>query len=649
MVLKQRVGQFPILSSMTLSESTMPGSSFVIPTAIDPDGENYGKVHYELLPAMEKFELRMQNQVDGSVEPQLVLTGRLDREADTHCDMKVIAYDGGQPPKTGSIDVRVEVQDVNDNGPVFTSDTYEATVPEDLPIQSIILQVTAHDLDAGVDSAVSYELSEPTEAALGHLFALSSETGGISLQNSLDYEEATEYHLIVLARDEGPGSIPAEAEVIIKVLDVNDNSPQITVTMLDASGDAKITENAGPGTFVAHMSVFDADSGKNAEVSCSLTGDHFALEEIYSGDYKIINLTPLDREIREKYNIQVTCKDNGDVPQFAMETLQVTVIDVNDNPPVFSQTIYIATVVENNLVGAFLLDVNATDSDTGANAEIRYFLDDQVTHLFDIDEKSGTIMGKVTLDYEETQHISFTVTAVDRGDPSLATSARVLIVVEDANDNLPTFSHESYAFSVAENQPYGNLVGVVNDIDRDSNPYNKFEFSLVPSASAEFFTIQPNTGEITTSMVLDREETPMYSLIIEAVDLADPQMSSTTTVSIYVMDTNDNAPVFVNPSSDNDTIYVSNLADIGYEVTRVSSIDKDMGINAAVTYGFYQGDRGGLFNIDSSTGSVSVAKSLRHIDDQLYQLVVIARDQGVPQMSAMANLNIVIKESVPNN
>ncbi len=399
---------------------------------------------------------------------------------------------------------------------------------------------------------------------------------------------------------------------------------------------------------MAHLSVFDPDDGKNGEVDCTLTGDHFVMEEIYSGEYKIINLTPLDREIQETYNIQVRCNDNGFPQRLATKNLQVTVIDVNDNRPVFSQTSYTATLVENNLVGAFLLDVNAVDSDTGYNAEILYSLDDRVTNLFDIDGKSGTITAKVTFDHEEVGEIFFTVTAVDGGQPRLTSSAGVSVVILDANDEQPTFSQESYSFSVDENQPPGTLVGTVHASYLDSDPYNQFEYSFVPShASTEFFNIQPYTGEITTSVVLDREETSMYSLIVVAVDMIDPWMSSTATVLINIMDTNDNAPVFEYPSSDNNTIEMSNLADLGDEVTQVRAFDKDIGRNGQLTYEFYKGNEEGFFYISSFTGDVYVAKSLRDIDDEPFQLLIVAKDQGMPQMSSITNLNIAINNSVP--
>ena len=636
--------------SHRISESAMPGTGFVIPTAIDPDSEHFGIQGWELSPTDSKFDLHMRNKVDGSVELRIVLKEVLDREEENYYDMKVIAYDGGQPPKTGSMEIHVEIQDTNDNDPVFTNTTYEAKVAENIPIYSTILRVTAHDLDIGVNGEVLYAFSTQTKAAYGHLFGIRNKTGEIYTKSELDYEKGAVYHLSVMAHDQGPDSIPADTTVIIRVLDINDNKPQITINTLAASGTdaAEISEDAKPYTFVAHLTVSDPDSGGNGEFTCSLANKHFALEQMYSGEYKIINLTPLDRETRQTYNLQITCKDNGASPQFAIKNLQVTVVDINDNIPIFRQEIYTAAVVENNLVGAVLLHVNATDDDIGDYGKVHYFLEDKVTNLFYINQNSGTIMAKAEFDHEKMQNISFVVTAVDGGDPAFSTSVPVYIKIEDENDEFPTFYKERYFFNVHENKPQGTVVGAISAVDLDSDPYNQFEFSLIPShGSVNFFNIHPKTGEITTSAELDREETSVYNLIAAVNDVNNPQMSSTATVVVTLLDTNDCIPTFEYPSSDNNTIKISNLAHLGYEVTRVKAIDRDISRNGNVTYEFYKGNEEGYFSIDPLSGSISIAECLERIEHQLYQFMIVARDQGVPQMSAMTNLNIEVNKSIP--
>ena len=643
--------QFPEpLISHRVSESAMPGSSFVIPTAIDPDSGDFGIQGFELWPSDSKFDLHMKSKVDGSVELRLVLKEQLDREDKSSYDLKVIAFDGGTPPKTGSMDIHVEVQDTNDNEPKFTNSTYEVSVPENVPVQSTILRVTAHDLDTGVNGAIVYAFSTQTKGTYDHLFGIRNHTGEIYVRDVLDYEEGAVYHLSVMAHDQGPDSIPADATVIVRVEDINDNAPQITVNTLAAAGTevAEIAEDSAPDTFVAHLTVVDPDSGSNGAFTCGLKDNHFRLEQMYFGEYKIVNVAPLDRETRQTYNLAVTCKDEGLEPQLSIKHIQVTVVDINDNPPIFREEIYTATLLENNLVGAFVLHVNATDDDIGDNAKIRYSLNNDARDLLYIDQRSGTVVAKVSFDHEKVQDITCTVTATDKGEPPMSASTRVLVKIGDVNDEIPQFSQDSYSFAVYENEPAGTEVGVVNAIDLDSDPYNQFEFSLVPShGSVNSFNIDPKSGQITTQAILDREDTAVYHLIVSANDMEDGSMSSTTTVSIYVADKNDNSPTFEFPSQANNTVQMSNLAHRGYEIIPVKAIDIDISNNGNLTYEFYKGNEEGNFNIDSLTGVISVAQSLKHIDYQLFELVIVARDHGTPQMAAMTNLNIVVNKSIP--
>ena len=326
----------------------------------------------------------------------------------------------------------------------------------------------------------------------------------------------------------------------------------------------------------------------------------------------------------------------------------MTVVDINDNPPIFKEEIYIAKLLENNLVGAFLLHVNATDDDIGDNARIKYTInDDDDRNLLYVDQRSGTIMAKVSFDYEQVQNVAIILKATDSGDPALSASTRVLVKIIDVNDEIPQFSQDSYSFAVHENEPEGTEVGVVNAIDLDSDPYNQFEFSLIPShGSVNFFNIDPKTGQITTQAMLDREDTAVYHLLVSANDIEDGSMSSTATVSIYVADTNDNSPTFEFPSQANNTIQISNLAHRGYEIIPVKAVDRDISKNGNLTYEFYKGNEEGYFNIDSLTGIISVAQSLKHIDYQFFELVIVARDHGTPQMAAMTNLNIVVNKSI---
>ena len=281
--------------------------------------------------------------------------------------------------------------------------------------------------------------STQTKGAYGHLFGIRNHTGEIYVRDVLDYEKGDVYHLSLMAHDQGPDSVPADATVIVRVEDINDNAPQITVNTLAAAGTevAEIAEDSSPDTFVAHITVVDPDSGSNGAFTCDLEDNHFKLEQMFFGEYKIVNVAPLDRETRQTYNLAVTCRDEGLEPQLSIKHIQVTVVDINDNPPVFKDEIYTAVLLENNLVGAFILHVNATDDDIGDNAKIRYSINDDVRNLVYIDQRSGTVMAKASFDHEEVQDIAFTVKAKDKGEPPLSATTRVLVKIGDVNDENP--------------------------------------------------------------------------------------------------------------------------------------------------------------------------------------------------------------------
>ena len=292
------------------------GTGIVIPAASDPDSPKYGIQRYALLQTdvnelkyapdslhlffnssfldrkshdrrsyepyfhyrqdarsytSQKFELKHKTTADGGTDLRLVLQEKLDREIEDHYLLTVLAIDGGSPPTTGSVLINITVQDANDNSPIFENAPYEVTVPENFPVNSLILRVKAKDKDIGLNAVIVYEFSESTRLDYGHLFSIKPDSGKIFLKNNLDYEGTTKvYQLYVIATDKGPDSIPARASVAIRVEDVNDHSPQIQVKTLTSKTFAEVQENSNVGTFVAHLSVTDSDSGDNGRFLCQV-------------------------------------------------------------------------------------------------------------------------------------------------------------------------------------------------------------------------------------------------------------------------------------------------------------------------------------------------------------------------------------------
>ncbi len=635
--------------SHQLLESAAPGNSFVIPTAMDPDSRQLGVHAYHLDPEDGIFSLQVEEKVDGSTDVKIVLHARLDRERQHLYEVRVIALDGGDPPKSGYMDIKIHVQDVNDNGPVFLNNTYEVSMLENVPVRTTIIQLQARDQDSGLYGEIIYGFSTRTENAYGHLFGIGNSTGKIYTKDIIDYEQGHIYRLVVDAKDRGPDSIPADATVIVNVVDVNDNAPQITVNTLAATGtdSAEIAEDAEIGTFVAHILVSDPDSGRNGRFSCTLNDNHFQLQQLYEQEYKVATVVQLDRESRSRYNLALTCQDEGREPQVSIKHIDVIVLDVNDNDPVFSKPKYEANVTENNYVGAFIVRVNASDLDENENGRIEYQLDKSVEFTFHIDSNSGTITARAIFDREQHAQYKFNVIAVDHGSPPRSGSALVTVHIGDVNDERPRFSQRAYSFGVYENEPPGTEVGTVNAQDKDGEPYNSFVFSLAPSNSmVANFHIDGHSGRITTTVMLDRETHAVYYLQVVASDTGAPHISSTATVSVYVADKNDHAPFFEFPNEINNTILISNKVPVGYVVTRVQAFDSDINGNGNLTYHIQKGNELRFFHIEVNFGVVIVSKEMVHLDYLLTELTILAKDQGEPPKTALTNLNIIVNKSV---
>ena len=300
--------------SHDLVESSPPGEAVVLPVPWDADAAENGVQRYRLDYVDERtaavgkddFELNATRKLDGSTELKLVLVKRLDREARDKYQLRVVAVDGGDPPRSGSVEVLIRVLDANDNIPIFERAVYEATVAENCESMTTVATVKAVDRDAGPNAALTYYLSAATAANYGTTFAVNNLTGEVYVTGSVDYESTPVYRLLVSARDSGPEAVSADAAVIVRVGDVNDNAPRIFInTLLDSDTDtATVPENARTETFVAHVLVSDPDSGDNGRVNCSLdaTRNYFRLKPMYGTEYQVITSgEPLDRETTDRY------------------------------------------------------------------------------------------------------------------------------------------------------------------------------------------------------------------------------------------------------------------------------------------------------------------------------------------------------------
>ena len=656
-----------------VSESTNPGVKFVIPAAQDPDSVSNGIQSYRLDTNTSAFSLNVNAERGGMVDLELILMESLDREQRPTYQMYVIATDGGQPPSSGSMQIVINVIDANDNPPTFIPDHYDVTVREDVGLDTVLLTVHAEDADVGVNSHVLYTFVDHPECLIGPerdpdgrcQFAINTNSGDIVLKEALDFEKEANYLLLVRAMDQGPDGVPTFAKVTLRVLDVNDMAPVISVSGLVrddpedddiGSGYAEVDENQPSGSFVAYVSVEDKDGGDSGVVKCMINHETtFTMTKVYDNQYKIVTNLRLDREMTSQYDVRIFCQDDGDPILSSEYLLLVIVKDVNDNSPVFTRTVYTTELIENNSLNATLLRVRARDADIGPNADVTYYVHSSYRSVFRIGEQSGLVRPNVVFDREQLQLVEARILAVDRGTPSRTGTATIRVAIGDANDCAPQFRNQLYTFGTYENQPHGTVIGTVQAVDKDTEPFAKFTFSLQNFDVSSYlpFVIDRYTGQITTTRVLDREQQATYYLLATATDTNDPELRSTTNVTVYVADKNDNPPVITFPGSAGDSVVLHRIPDGSTIVTKVVASDLDLGENARIRYTIIHGNDWHLWRIDENTGAVLYVGGTAPLPTREHLLVVVAKDCGDPELSNTAKLTIIFnitnEEAALNN
>ncbi|NXD44621.1 PCDGH protein, partial [Copsychus sechellarum] len=416
---------------LEIGEWTLPGARFPLETARDADVGSNSLLTYQL-DSNPSFSLALKESPDGSKQPELVLERMLDREKQSSLELVLTAVDSGDPARSGTVQLRINVTDANDNPPVFSKSLYEARVTENLPVGSLVLQVRATDADAGTNGRLSYSFSN-VPAAISSLFAVDSESGEISTAGALDFEQKSKYIFGLEARD--GGGLVSHCKVQIDITDENDNSPKITILSLSGA----VPEDAPVGTVVALLNVNDPDSGENGQVWCELSGEApLSISEDGSKSAELVLRHSLDRESEPSLRLLLTAVDGGDPPRTGTAQLWINVTDANDNPPVFEQDRYRVSLREDAAPGSTVLNVSASDADAGTNARITYGFGKMPAKLlqkFAVDAQRGTIRLKEALDFEDTRAFSLALEATDGG--GLVAHCKVEVEVLDVNDNPP--------------------------------------------------------------------------------------------------------------------------------------------------------------------------------------------------------------------
>ncbi|KAG8592446.1 hypothetical protein GDO81_000503 [Engystomops pustulosus] len=517
--------------------------------------------------------------------------------------------------------VSVVIQDQNDNPPAFDRDHHITWVLEGQAYNMVVIQVFASDADSGVNGQVDYAIVDGNE---NKAFTIDSRRGILSTNAILDREIKSSYRLILQASDRGSPSLSATSTVTILVIDINDNAP--TIPPLET---AFIPEDATPGFNVVCISANDVDL--TPKVSYSFTEDgnpgmKFSIDK-YSGIVTLIGV--LDYEETSQYHLRIQASDSL---HLAEAELLIIILDVNDNPPLFTKDFYKASVPELTAPDTYIITVSATDRDSEMYGPVSYRLISPLKG-FHINPITGSVHTDMLIGVKEKSTvIPILVEAKDSGIPPLSSTTILELQIHDVNNHAPSFSEEVYHIDVSEDAVVGEPLLTFTAIDADWTHENAYiDFSIISGNFYNLFNVQTIgilsqppfvvVGKLILNENLDYETETTHMLLLQASDRGFSSLSSTVTVFITVLDVNDNPPIFHNLEYH---ISLREHHPINMEVTRISALDNDSGDNADIEYSIVSGNDGGIFTIDSQNGTMVLAKPLDYENVMSFALVLKA-------------------------
>ncbi|XP_056358651.1 protocadherin gamma-B5-like [Oenanthe melanoleuca] len=531
---------------LDIGEWTLPGARFPLEMARDEDAGRNSLLNYHLT-SDPSFTLVLTENPDRTKQPELVLDQALDREKQSSFELVLTAVDGGDPARSGTVQIRVNVTDANDNPPMFSKKVYEARVAENLPAGSLVLEVQATDADTGSNGQIFYSFSNVPES-IRALFTVDGNSGEIRTVGPLDFEEKNKYIFGLEATD--GGGLTAHCKAQIDITDENDNAPEITILSLSSP----VPEDVKTGTVVAVLKVRDRDSGENGQVSCELSGEApLSIVASPGGSYKVVTASALDREQASEQRVTVVARDRGRPALWSSTELVLEVSDVNDNAPVFEEAAYSAYVAENNAAGALVLRVQARDADAGANGRVSYWLAGGsagaagAAPLVSVEARSGALYAQRSLDYEQCREFWVAVRAQDGGAPARSSTATVRVFVLDRNDNAPRVLWPAAAAAAAGEAPAaapfevvprsaeaGYLVAKVVAVDADAGRNAWLSYELVQASEPALFRVGLHSGEVRTARAVSERDAAKQRVVAVMKDHGQPALSATATLHVVL-------------------------------------------------------------------------------------------------------------------
>ncbi|XP_076875435.1 protocadherin-10 [Brachyhypopomus gauderio] len=530
--------------NLEISESAAAGSRFPLESAQDLDvGDN--SLRSYLLSVNEHFVLDIQTRSDGSKFAELILENPLDREQQKTHQMVLTAVDGGSPERSGTTQINIVVLDTNDNAPVFDQNFYKVRLVENTPRGTVVIKLNASDLDEGPNGEIAYTFSGHAPIKVRELFTVDARTGEIKVKGLVDYEKARMHEIFVQAKDKGPSAVAVHCKVLVSVVDVNDNLPEVILTSVSTP----VPEDASPGTVIAVISVMDQDSGENGNVDCEIPHHvPFQLHSSFKNYYTLVTSDLLDRERVSEYNVTLTARDMGTPQLFTRKSLIVQVYDINDNAPRFKQPSYTVYLTENNTPGASVFTITAQDADTDQNAYLSYSILESVIQgipvstYMSINSDNGNVYALRSFDHEQLRNFKLVIQAEDAGFPSMRANVTVNVFILDQNDNAPVIisplpeNGTAATEVVPRSADTGYLVAQIAATDADAGQNARLSHQVVQATDASLFSVALYTGEIRTIRRMVEKDPTRHTLVVLVKDNGQPPLSATVSIILSVVD-----------------------------------------------------------------------------------------------------------------